>query len=211
MYRSLCDLYIYDLKHCTQVGSRHDRFHQSATPSSTVVHGPRGNRDSRLTTYTGNNNNSYRGDRGRDIFEKIVLGLPDSNVRSGEVQFGQRLFDQSKGLDSGGIDDETYSAYDAPWRADNVQQHLYRPSKNIDKDVYGEDLDKIINTNRFVPNKGFSGTEGGAQQPRSGPVQFERDQDVFGLGELFQQVNKKRLGDSSKDDRGGEEKRRRRE
>ncbi|PAV79170.1 hypothetical protein WR25_24176 isoform B [Diploscapter pachys] len=152
-----------------------------------------------------------RRDRERDISEKIVLGLPDSNARSGEVQFDQRLFDQSKGLDSGGIDDETYSAYDAPWRADNVQQHLYRPSKNIDKDVYGEDLDKIINTNRFVPDKGFSGTEGGAQQPRSGPVQFERDQDVFGLGELFQQVNKKRMGDSSKDDRGGEEKRRRRD
>ena len=46
--------------------------------------------------------------------------------------------------------------------------------KNIDKDVYGEDLDKIINTNRFVPDKGFSGTEGGAQQPRSGPVQVRR-------------------------------------
>lgn len=72
-----------------------------------------------------------------------------------------------------------------------MQQHLYRPSKdflytslelnkfslagkNIDKDVYGEDLDKIINTNRFVPDKGFSGTEGGAQQPRSGPVQVRR-------------------------------------
>lgn len=35
-------------------------------------------------------------DRERDISEKIVLGLPDSNARSGEVQFDQRLFDQSK-------------------------------------------------------------------------------------------------------------------
>lgn len=35
-----------------------------------------------------------------------------------------------QGLDSGGIDDETYSAYDKPWRAqDNIQQHIYRPSK----------------------------------------------------------------------------------
>ena len=34
-------------------------------------------------------------DRERDISEKIVLGLPDSNARSGEVQFDQRLFDQS--------------------------------------------------------------------------------------------------------------------
>lgn len=35
-----------------------------------------------------------------------------------------------QGLDSGGIDDETYNAYDKPWRAqDNIQQHIYRPSK----------------------------------------------------------------------------------
>jgi len=34
-------------------------------------------------------------------------------------------------------------------------------------------LDKIINTSRFVPDKGFSGTEGeGSGAPRgSGPVQ----------------------------------------
>ena len=35
-----------------------------------------------------------------------------------------------QGLDSGGIDDETYSAYDKLWRAqDNIQQHIYRPSE----------------------------------------------------------------------------------
>ncbi|PIO54742.1 hypothetical protein TELCIR_23887, partial [Teladorsagia circumcincta] len=41
--------------------------------------------------------------------------------------------------------------------------------KNIDKDVYGDDLDKIINTQRFVPDKGFSGAEGSSRG--SGPVQ----------------------------------------
>ena len=36
-----------------------------------------------------------------------------------------------KGLDSGGIDDETYTAYDKPWRPqDSVQQHIYRPRKH---------------------------------------------------------------------------------
>lgn len=35
-------------------------------------------------------------DKERDISEKIALGLPDARVRTGETQFDQRLFDQSK-------------------------------------------------------------------------------------------------------------------
>uniref|UniRef100_A0A0N4WR89 SKIP_SNW domain-containing protein n=1 Tax=Haemonchus placei TaxID=6290 RepID=A0A0N4WR89_HAEPC len=119
-------------------------------------------------------------DRDRDISEKIVLGLPDAKVRSSETQFDQRLFDQNKGLDSGAMDDETYNPYDKAWRGgDNVQQHIYRPSKNIDKDVYGDDLDKIINTQRFVPDKGFSGAEGSSRG--SGPVQVSTTLSVFCL------------------------------
>lgn len=151
-------------------------------------------------------------DKERDISEKIALGLPDARVRTGETQFDQRLFDQSKGLDSGGIDDETFAAYDKPWRPqDNVQQHIYRPSKNIDNNIYGDDLDKIISTNRFVPDKGFSGADsGGAAAPRSGPVQFEREEeDIFGLGDLLATSRKdkepsssKRRSDADYDDRG---------
>ncbi|KAF7639786.1 SKIP_SNW domain-containing protein [Meloidogyne graminicola] len=117
-------------------------------------------------------------DKDRDISEKIALGLPDSRVRAtGETQFDARLFNQTGGLDSGGIDDETYTAYDRPWRPqDNVQQHIYRPRKDVDSGIYGADLDKIINTNRFVPDKGFSGTEGGSldkhSTARTGPVQI---------------------------------------
>ncbi|TKR80939.1 hypothetical protein L596_014908 [Steinernema carpocapsae] len=69
-----------------------------------------------------------RREKERDISEKIALGLPDNKTRTGETQFDQRLFNQSKGLDSGGIDDER-SIYDQPWRAqDNIQQHIYRPN-----------------------------------------------------------------------------------
>lgn len=138
----------------------------------------------------------------RDISEKIALGLPDTRTRGGETQFDQRLFDQSKGLDSGGIDDETYSAYDKPWRAqDSIQQHIYRPSKNLDKDLYGDDLDKIINTNRFVPDKGFSGAEPGASRS-AGPVQFEKDEeDIFGLGQLLQSAKEvKKRGHEGNDE-----------
>ncbi|VIO99461.1 Hypothetical 60.2 kDa protein T27F2.1 in chromosome V, putative [Brugia malayi] len=158
----------------------------------------------------------FKKGRERDISEKIALGLPDARARHHETQFDQRLFDQSKGLDSGGIDDETYSAYDKPWRAqDNIQQHIYRPSKNLDKDLYGDDLDRIISTNRFVPDKGFGGAEPGAAR-NAGPVEFEKEEeDIFGLGQLLQSAKesgkelKKRTADSGADEGSSSSKKRR--
>lgn len=58
-----------------------------------------------------------------------------------------------------------------------------------------EDMDRIITTNRFVPEKGFAGA---ADNVRSGPVQFEKqaaNEDLFGLNDL--------LGDSSSRKRSG--------
>jgi hypothetical protein len=90
-------------------------------------------------------------DRERDISEQIALGLPaKTNMGgAGEAGFDQRLFNTSKGIGSGYGDDEAYNVYDKPWReGSSLGQHLYRPSKNLDKDLYGDDLDKIIKTNR---------------------------------------------------------------
>jgi SNW domain-containing protein 1 len=90
-------------------------------------------------------------ERERDISEQIALGLPAKSHGAGEVQFDQRLFNTTKGMDSGYGDDEAYNVYDKPWRdANSLATHIYRPSRNIDKDVYGDDLDKIIKQNRFV-------------------------------------------------------------
>ncbi|CAJ0586364.1 unnamed protein product, partial [Mesorhabditis spiculigera] len=145
-----------------------------------------------------------RRERERDISEKIAIGLPDARNRgtAGETQFDQRLFDQSKGLDSGALADDTYNPYDKPWRAtDNIQQHIYRPGKHLDQDVYGDDLDKIVSQKRFVPDKGFSGTEA-APTRGSGPVQFERaapTDDILGLDTLFAKTGDKRGG--GRDDR----------
>ncbi|KFD70647.1 hypothetical protein M514_11260 [Trichuris suis] len=135
-----------------------------------------------------------RRDIDRDISEKIALGLPDAKVRSNETQFDHRLFNQSKGLDAGAaFDDEIYSAYDKPWRpTETLSQSIYRPSKNLDDDIYGSDLDKIISTNRFVPDKGFAGAS--EAEARTGPVQFERyeDEDPFGLGQLLKSVKEQK-------------------
>ena len=55
-----------------------------------------------------------------------------------------------QGLDSGyGLEDDTYNVYDKPWRAaGGAGQAIYRPSKNMDKDIYGDDVEKLINTSR---------------------------------------------------------------
>lgn len=139
--------------------------------------------------------------RERDISEQIALGIPNARFPSGETQYDQRLFNQSKGMDSGFGDEEGYNVYDKPWRSSQtVSQSLYRPSRNIDKDIYGDDLDKLIKTNRFVPDKEFSGTDRSSR--REGPVQFEpQEDDPFGLDKFLTEAKKasKRPSDLDRD------------
>ncbi|KRX45925.1 SNW domain-containing protein 1 [Trichinella patagoniensis] len=132
------------------------------------------------------------------LIEILVKKLPLVCLTLGFVPMRLSLI---IGLDAGGgLDDETYSAYDKPWRAaETTAQSIYRPSKNLDSEIYGTDLDRIISTNRFVPDKGFSGADDASK--RSGPVQFERSEedDPFGLGQLLRSVKeqKKRPADGS--------------
>lgn len=90
-------------------------------------------------------------ERERDISEQIALGLPAKSIpNTGEAQFDQRLFNTSKGMDSGYGHDDEYNVYDKPWKDGNsIASHIYRPSKNIDKDTYGDDLEKLVKTNRW--------------------------------------------------------------
>jgi len=143
-------------------------------------------RDRNLARAAPDKRNRLEKERERDISEKIALGLPNPGHRDSGGTYDQRLFNQSQGMDSGfaGGEDESYNVYDKPWRADkSLAESVYRPSKNIEKDVYGDDLDKLIKTNRFVPDKEFSGTDRSGGARRDGPVQFEKDEDEdpFGL------------------------------
>ncbi|XP_038075195.1 SNW domain-containing protein 1-like [Patiria miniata] len=129
----------------------------------------------------------------RDISEKIALGLPNAGGRADDMQHDHRLYNTSKGISSGfaGGEDESYNVYSEPWRKDqNVSSSLYRPSKNADKDVYGDDLDTLIKQKRFVPDKDFSGTD--RSRRRDGPVQFEREEeeDPFGLDKFLKDAKK---------------------
>ncbi|NXJ88211.1 SNW1 protein, partial [Corythaixoides concolor] len=139
----------------------------------------------------------------RDISEVIALGIPNPRP-SNEIQYDQRLFNQSKGMDSGfaGGEDEIYNVYDQPWRSGkDMAQNIYRPSKNIDKDMYGDDLEARIKTNRFVPDKEFSNSDRNTRgRGRDGPVQFEED--PFGLDKFLEEAKQhggsKRPSDSSR-------------
>lgn len=103
-------------------------------------------------------------ERERDISEQIALGLPAKTMVGGEGQFDQRLFNGSKGMDSGFGDDESYNIYDEPWRkTSNMANHIYA---------------------------GPRGTER-ASGGRTGPVQFERaEEDPFGLDQFLTQAKK---------------------
>jgi SNW domain-containing protein 1 len=130
--------------------------------------------------------------RERDISEQIALGIANPRTNSSEVQFDQRLFNQSKGLNSGFADEDDYGVYDKPWRSNQAMaQNIYRPTRgNQDKDVYGDDLDSLVKTSRFVPDKEFSGTDHNSK--REGPVQFEKqeEEDPFGLDKFLTEVKK---------------------
>ncbi|EFX71192.1 puff-specific protein Bx42-like [Daphnia pulex] len=152
--------------------------------------------------------------RERDISEQIALGMPARASASGETMYDQRLLNQTRGMDSGFADDEAYNVYDKPWREQGtLSSNLYRPTKNLDQDLYGDDLDKLVKTSKFVPDKEFSGTDrSGPSGSRSGPVQFEKEEDPFGLDKFLTDVRKassKRPTDAERSDKDKDKRRRR--
>ncbi|GAB2287872.1 hypothetical protein Dimus_022228 [Dionaea muscipula] len=135
-------------------------------------------------------------DRDRDISEKVALGMASTGAGRGEVMYDQRLFNQEKGMDSGFATDDQYTVYDKGlFTAQSTLSTLYRPKKDLDSDVYGgadEQLEKIMKTDRFKPDKAFGGT---AEKtgPRDRPVEFEQEAeeaDPFGLDQFLTEVKK---------------------
>ncbi|XP_057667186.1 puff-specific protein Bx42 [Diorhabda carinulata] len=161
-------------------------------------------RDRNLARAAPDKRSKLQRERERDISEQIALGMPAKSATSNETQFDQRLFGQAQGLGQGYGDDEAYNVYDKPWReGGSMANNIYRPSKNIDKDMYGgEDIEKAIRTNRFVPDKEFGGTDRSGTS-RSGPVQFEKEEDPFGLDQFLSQAKRasKRKEPEKRDDR----------
>ncbi|OVA00471.1 SKI-interacting protein SKIP [Macleaya cordata] len=136
-------------------------------------------------------------DRDRDVSEKVALGMASTGAgRGGEVMYDQRLFNQEKGMDSGFATDDQYNVYDKGlFTAQNTLSSLYKPRKDTDTEMYGgadEQLEKVLKTDRFKPDKGFTGAPEKAG-PRDRPVEFEKpaeEADPFGLDLFLTEVKK---------------------
>jgi len=132
-------------------------------------------------------------DRDRDISEKVALGMASTKPGS-EVMYDERLFNQDKGIASGFATDDQYNVYEhGLFTAQPTLSTLYRPKKNVDDETYGgadEQLEKIMKTDRFKPDKGFSGASE-RTGPRDRPVEFENEEaDPFGLDQFLTEVKK---------------------
>lgn len=133
-------------------------------------------------------------DRDRDVSEKVALGMATTGTgRGGEVMYDQRLFNQDQGTGSGYGNDDQYHVYEKPlFTAQNTLSTLYKPTKG-DNEMYGgedEQLEKVLKTDRFKPDKAFTGAgvKGG---PREKPVEFEKqveEADPFGLDEFLSTI-----------------------
>lgn len=138
--------------------------------------------------------NKLERDRERDISEQIALGLANPRASLNEVQFDQRLFNQNKGVGTGFGHEDDYDVYDKPWRAAGaLAQGIYRPSRGgKDNETYGDDLETLVSTSRFVPDKEFAGVDHASGSKREGPVQFEKqeEEDPFGLDKFLTEAKK---------------------
>ncbi|VDI01002.1 Hypothetical predicted protein [Mytilus galloprovincialis] len=143
--------------------------------------------------------------------------MPNTGAGNQETMFDQRLFNTTKGMDSGFNEDDAYNVYDKPFRQESsIANNIYRPSKNVDKEIYGDDFDSLMKTNRFVPDREFAGTD--RNRRREGPVQFEQadEEDPFNLTEFLKTAKRgeKRAGEDSRSSRdydGSKNKQKRRE
>eukprot|EP00898_Chlorokybus_atmophyticus_P008338 jgi/Chlat1/8505/Chrsp80S07815 len=148
-------------------------------------------------------------DRDRDISEKVALGQANVGKTGGEAMYDQRLFNQDEGIASGFGAEDNYTVYDKGLFAGSHPSvgGLYRPKKDADSEVYGGDdaLEKVVNTDRFKPDREFAGTNKSAG-PRAGPVEFEKDADEadpFGLDQFLTTVKKGKQGALDKIGGGG--------
>ena len=136
-----------------------------------------------------------RPDRGkdRDISEKIALGEP-AKTTGQEDFFDQRLFDQNKGLSSGyGFEDDTYNVYDQPMRkGGSIAEKIYRPRKDLDQDIYGDEDGQKGMEKRFKADKPFTGEDTEGARP-TGPVQFAKEQDPFDINKFLQRIKSSRV------------------
>ena len=124
-------------------------------------------------------------DEGRDVGERIALGVHTGGGGFAGGAVDARLYNMSEGLDRGFGPDDEYNAYSKPLfdrgGGGGGGGGIYRPTRGVGaaavdadeeyKKLSGDGFDK-----RFKADKAFAGTDStsGGKERRDGPVQFEK-------------------------------------
>lgn len=145
-------------------------------------------------------------DSERDVSEKIALGQHVG--KSKDSMFDQRLFNQDQGMQAGFGSEDAYTVYSKPLFAGSKPTYIYRGGGGES----ATDVEKMIekSTQKFKPDRGFTGAEesAAATSSRDKPVEFERDEaDPFGLDQLISDAKK---GDNREDREDGKRDRKKR-
>ncbi|RCV20809.1 hypothetical protein SEVIR_4G087000v4 [Setaria viridis] len=136
-------------------------------------------------------------DADRDVSERIALGMASTGgaAGAGEVTYDERLFNQETGINSGfAATDDMYSVYSGRlFAAQPALSTLYRLSRHGDSDIYSGDADKqiekITRTERFKPDRGFSGTADRPAGKRERPVEFDMPEESAEADDPFVELD----------------------
>ena len=128
-------------------------------------------RDYRIAMAAPEKRSKLTRDRDRDISEQIALGQATATTQ--EMEYDQRLYNQSEGMTSGFGAEDSYNTYDKPLFKQTSQ--IYKPTSQ--KEEF--DTDGLIDA--LKKGKFDEGGAGGAARsrhaPRNKPVQFEKEDD----------------------------------
>ncbi|KAL1495285.1 hypothetical protein AB1Y20_017145 [Prymnesium parvum] len=142
-------------------------------------------RERRLENKEGKRSRMTR-DAERDVSERIALGQAVPN--SSETLYDQRLFNQAGGLSSGLAADDTYNIYDKALFRGAASDAIYRPTR-ASHDEWGDEdaaVAEVSRRARFgLGEASSSGAPPPPPPPRGRPVEFEEEQDPFGLDEML--------------------------
>ncbi|KAF7148528.1 hypothetical protein RHSIM_Rhsim03G0075400 [Rhododendron simsii] len=138
----------------------------------------------------------------RDIGDKVALGTACTGAGGGtEVMYDQRLFNLEKGTNSGVFaTEDQYNVYDKGMFTTTAQltlPTLFKTRKDTDADMFGgadEQLDKIMKTDRFKPDKAFTGTSEKTGARDSKAIELKEEADPFGLDQFLKDVIKGKKG-----------------
>ncbi|KAI9230862.1 MAG: SKIP/SNW domain-containing protein [Piptocephalis tieghemiana] len=142
-------------------------------------------------------------EEGRDVSERIALGLAKPTQGGGEGMYDSRLYNRSQGLDSGFRGEDGYDVYDRELFAGVTSSSVYRPGHSrgrgiggggegeIDTELYGggkeEEIERMMGVGKEGKGGGgpvaFTKDTGGAGGRRG--REDEAEEDPFGIDEFI--------------------------